>query len=122
MKLKSTIFAALLAVVATVVNSHSSAAVVSVEVRVEGALAEDVEASITVPIERFLSGLPSVQVVRSRTSETTSYSEATFLGLHSSESINLLERALRDWKAPSSTRATRPVIKLQEKALLAPSQ
>ena len=122
MKLKSTIFAALLAVVATVVNSQSSAAVVSVEVRVEGALAEDVEASITVPIERILSGLPSVQVVRSRTSETTSYSEATFLGLHSIESINLVERALRDWKAPSSTRATLPVIELQEKALLAPSQ
>ena len=122
MKLKSTILAAVLAAAATVVNSQSSAVVVSVEVRIEGARAEDVEASITVPIERILSGLPNVQVVRSRTSETTSYSETTFLGLHSSESINLVERALRDWKAPSSTRATLPVIKLQEKALLAPSQ
>ena len=122
MKITSVVLATLLAAAVTVVNSQTPAPVVSIEVQVQGARAEDVETAITVPIERILSGLPNVLVVRSRTSETTSYCEVTFHGLSSGESIYLVKSALRDWKVPHGRQATPPVIKLQAKALLAPSQ
>ena len=122
MKLASVLLAAFLATVATATNSQPTPSVVSIEVKVNVARAEDIETFITVPIERILSGLPNLQDLRSRSSNTASYSEATFHGISSSESINRVEAALRDWIAPPFSQATRPVIKLQAKGRLATNQ
>lgn len=113
MKLTFLVFAAALLVAAcTTTAPMPTAVIVSVTLNVPRSTAEIVESRVTALIERSLTFVAGVEVVRSRTSEASSYLEVTFHQTPKAEAVRAVEAAVAQLALQLPSGSAPPVVRL----------